>query len=90
MVPNKPLSKENYLYSLYSAEVAYINKIMELQDYSYTCLGKIVVLIDFDFPNFKTLNHQKMEEIISIYENVGWEIRTEEINKRKECLLILS
>jgi hypothetical protein len=85
----QPLSKENYLHHLYSAEVAYINKIMEFQNGYYISLGKIIILVDFDFPNFKNLNDKKMKEIISMYEKAGWEIRTEEI-KRKECLIILS
>ncbi len=86
----KPLSRENYLCGLYSDEVEYINKIMEFQDYYYISLGKIVVLIDFDFPNFKTLNDKKMTEIISMYEKAGWKIHIEKINVKREQLLILS
>jgi hypothetical protein len=89
MVRNKPLSRETYLCSLYSEELDYINKIMEIQDYYYLNLRKIVILIDRDFPNFKTLNDKKIGDLISIYEKAGWKIDLKEIKLKTEQLFIL-
>ncbi len=86
---NKAISRENYLCSLYPEELEYINKIMEIQHYYYLSLRKIVVLIDRDFPNFKTLTDKKMGDIISIYEKAGWKIDLKEIKLKTEQLLIL-
>ena len=89
MVSTKPISKNSYLCDLYAEELEYINKIMEVQDYYYVSLGKIVVLIDHDFPNFKTLNEKKINELIFIYEKAGWKIHIKEMKAKKEQLFIL-
>jgi hypothetical protein len=90
MKQNKPLSRENYLCSMYAVELEYINKIMLFQDHHYEDNGEIVILLDHDFPNFKTLNEKKIVEIISLYENKGWKIRKEVVTDRKEYLLVIS
>jgi hypothetical protein len=90
MNSNKPLSRESYLSSMYSLELEYINKIMLFQDYHYESNGEIVILLDHDFPNFKTLDEKKMNELIYLYENKGWKIRKEKVKDRKEYLLVLS
>ncbi len=90
MTFKKPLSKENYLCSIYSTELEYINQIMRFQDYHFINNGEIVLLLDRDFPGFEFLNEKKIEEIISIYENVGWKIRKETVKDRAEFLIVLS
>lgn len=90
MNQNKPLSRESYLCSMYSVELEYINKIMLFQDYHYESNGEIVILLDHDFPNFKTLDEKKMSELIFLYENKGWKIRKEKVQDRMEYLLVLS
>ena len=90
MNTNKPLSRESYLSIMYSSELEYINKIILFQDYHYENNGEIVILLDHDFPNFKTLDEKKMMELIFLYENRGWKIRKEKVKDRKEYLLVFS
>ncbi len=90
MNTNKPLSRENYLYSMYAVELEYINKIMLFQDNHYETNGEIVILVDSDFPNFKNLDERRIIEIVTLYENKGWKIRKEAVKDRKEYLLVLS
>ncbi|HSZ24595.1 MAG TPA: hypothetical protein VK766_02695 [Cytophagaceae bacterium] len=89
LLKKEPLSKNNYLFNLYADELVYINSIMSVQDHHFLRNEEIVVLIDSDFPHFNTLNELKMEHIISIYKSVGWSIRIEKVEERKEYLMIL-
>ncbi|HVD99162.1 MAG TPA: hypothetical protein VNB90_13220 [Cytophagaceae bacterium] len=86
----QPLSKASYLGNLYKEALEYINKIMLCQGQHYCHNGEMVILIDEDFPDFKQLDEKKLKEIIFLYERNGWKIRLEQLNSRKECLLIFS
>ena len=90
MLLNKAISKEEFLYSLYSAELKYINQLINFQDFHYANNGEIVVLFDQDFPGFDSLDDRKIAEIISIYENVGWKINKKVIDERAERLIVFS